>query len=155
MIDKVKFFTSNLFCTFFYIGYIKFMPGTFGSFAGLLLGVSLKNYFELYILIIFTLLIFVISIFAIRIFQLKKGKKDRSEIIIDEIIGQQIPIILFEMYLLNIILSFIFFRFFDILKIYPAGYIDKKYSNSFGIIADDIVAGFQASLLIYLIILIK
>ena len=46
------------------------------------------------------------------------GKKDRSEIIIDEIIGQQIPIILFQMNILNIFLSFILFRFFDILKIY-------------------------------------
>ena len=82
------------------------------------------------------------------------GKKDRSEIIIDEIIGQQIPIILFEMSLLNIFLSFILFRFFDILKIYPANYLDKNYSNSIGIIGDDIIAGFQASFILYLITII-
>ena len=82
------------------------------------------------------------------------GKKDRAEIIIDEIIGQQIPIILFQMNILNIFLSFILFRFFDILKIYPANYIDKNYPNSIGIIGDDIVAGFQASFMLYLITII-
>ena len=79
------------------------------------------------------------------------GKYDRSEIIIDEIIGQQIPLILFDITYINIFLSFIFFRFFDILKIFPASYVDKNYSNSLGIIFDDIIAGFQASLIIFLI----
>ena len=54
-------------------------------------------------------------------------------------------------FLLIIFLSFIFFRFFDIFKIFPASYVDKNYSNSLGIIFDDIIAGFQASLIIFLI----
>ena len=154
MTNKITFIISNLFCTFCKVGFFKYMPGTLGSLIGLVMGVFLKNFLSLQIYIILILSISILAIFAINIYQSKMGKKDRSEIIIDEIIGQQIPIILFEMSLLNIFLSFILFRFFDILKIYPANYLDKNYSNSIGIIGDDIIAGFQASFILYLITII-
>ncbi len=152
--NNIIFTTSKLFCTFLNIGFFKYMPGTLGSIVGLLIGIFFKSFISLEFYIIFILLIFVLAIITINIYQNKMGKKDRSEIIIDEIIGQQIPIILFEINLLNIFLSFIFFRFFDILKIYPANYIDKNYSNNLGIIGDDVIAGLQASFLLYLINLI-
>ena len=154
MTNKITFIVSNLFCTFFKVGCFKYMPGTLGSLIGLVLGVSLKNFLSLQIYIILILSATILAIFAINVYQSKMGKKDRSEIIIDEIIGQQIPIILFQMNILNIFLSFILFRFFDILKIYPANYIDKNYPNSIGIIGDDVVAGFQASFILYLITII-
>ena len=90
----------------------------------------------------------------INIYQKTAGKEDRSEIIIDEFIGQQIPLFFIEISTLNIILMFVFFRFFDIYKIFPSNYIDKNYKNSFGIIADDLIAGIQASVLILLLYLI-
>tara|TARA_B100001741_G_C16404021_1_gene528346 strand:+ start:99 stop:566 length:468 start_codon:yes stop_codon:yes gene_type:complete len=154
MKNKVSFIISNLFCTFFKAGNFKYMPGTLGSLIGLVLGVFLKNFLSLHIYIILILSITILAIFAINIYQSKMGKKDRSEIIIDEIIGQQIPIILLQMNILNIFLSFILFRFFDIFKIFPASYIDKNYPNSIGIIGDDLVAGFQASFILYLITII-
>ena len=121
---KLLFITSSLFCTCIKLGNIKFMPGTFGSLVGLILGVLGKSLlsFQNYILLV--------------------------------IIGQQIPLFFFELSLLNIFLSFIFFRFFDILKIFPASYIDKEYANSLGIILDDIVAGIQASIIILFITLL-
>lgn len=151
---KFLFKTSSLFCTCIKLGNIKFMPGTFGSLVGLILGVLGKSLlsFQNYILIV--IIIFILALFLISVYQSKKGKKDRSEIIIDEIIGQQIPLFFFELSLINILLSFIFFRFFDILKIFPASYIDKEYSNSLGIILDDIVAGIQASIIILFITLL-
>ena len=87
----------------------------------------------------------------INIYQRTAGKEDRSEIIIDEFIGQQIPLFFIEISTLNIILVFVFFRFFDIFKIFPSNYIDKNYKNSFGIIADDLIAGIQASALIFIV----
>ena len=87
----------------------------------------------------------------INIYQRTKGKEDRSEIIIDEFIGQQIPLFLIQISILNVILMFVFFRFFDILKIFPSNYIDKNYKSSFGIIADDLVAGIQATITILLL----
>ena len=152
--NNIIFTVSRLFCTFLNIGYFKYMPGTLGSAAGLLIGVLLKSFLSLQFYFIFILLMLILAILTIYVYQRKMGKQDRSEIIIDEIIGQQIPILFFEMSLLNIFLSFIFFRFFDILKIFPANYIDKNYSNNIGIIGDDIIAGLQATLLLYLTLLI-
>ena len=154
MKDNVKFLLADLYCSLFKVGYIKYMPGTFGSFIGLIIGILIKTYLSIWIYIFFTLIIIFLGIIAIKFYQTKKGKEDRSEIIIDEVIGQQIPIIIFDLSITNIVLGFLLFRFFDIVKIYPANYIDKNYTGSFGIIADDIVAGLQASLIIYFIILL-
>ena len=130
------------------------MPGTLGSIAGLFIGIILKSQLSIFWYLAFYIFMILIAIITITLYQSKMGNEDRSEIVIDEIIGQQIPIILFELTPLNIFLSFIFFRFFDIFKFFPANYIDKYYSNSFGIIFDDILAAMQASVLIYLINLI-
>ena len=151
---KFLFITSSLFCTCFNLGNIKFMPGTFGSLVGLILGTLGKSLLSFQNYILLVIIFFILALFFINVYQSKKGKKDRSEIIIDEIIGQQIPLFFFELSLINILLSFIFFRFFDILKIFPASYIDKEYSNSLGIILDDIVAGIQASIIILFITLL-
>ena len=96
------------------------MPGTFGSFVGILIGLILKITSPIVIYIITILLILIFAIIAINIYQSKVGKEDRSEIIIDEFIGQQIPLLFIELTVLNIALCFIFFRFFDILKIFPS-----------------------------------
>ena len=85
----------------------------------------------------------------INIYQKTAGKEDRSEIIIDEFIGQQIPLFFIELSTLNIFLCLFFLDFFDILKIFPSNYIDKNYKNSFGIISDDLIAGIQALAIIY------
>ena len=143
---------SGLFCTMFKIGNFKYMPGTLGSIIGIIIGFFLKDILPLtfYILIIF--LISLIAVIMINIYQIRVGsKEDRSEIIIDEFIGQQIPLFFIELNVFNILLSFMFFRFFDILKIFPANYIDRKFKSSYGIIADDLVAGVQALAIIYII----
>ena len=150
--NSILFIFSEFFCTIFKIGNLKYMPGTLGSIIGIIIGLFIKNKFSItfYILIIF--LICLISIIMINIYQTKFDSKEvRSEIIIDELIGQQIPLFFIELTTLNILLCFIFFRFFDILKVFPANYIDRKFKNSYGIIADDLVAGLQALGIIYII----
>ena len=90
--------------------------------------------------------------------------KDPRQIVIDEVLGQSMPLILL-MYLnqanqINIpieiyyILSFIFFRIFDILKPFPVSYFDRNHKNYFGIIMDDIMAGFYTMILIYIMSII-
>ncbi|RPH04649.1 MAG: phosphatidylglycerophosphatase A [Alphaproteobacteria bacterium TMED93] len=149
--NTTLFIFSYLFCTIFKIGNIKYMPGTLGSIIGVVAGIFLKNTIPITYYVLIILLIFLIAIITINIYQTKVGKKDRSEIIIDEFIGQQIPIFFIELNILNIVMCFILFRFFDILKIFPTNYIDRNFKTSYGIIADDVVAGFQALGTIYLI----
>ena len=87
--------------------------------------------------------------------------KDPRQIVIDEVLGQTMPIILivylFSKNLINVpveiyyLLSFILFRFFDIVKPFPVSYFDKQHKNFFGIIMDDIMAGLYTMLIIYLV----
>ena len=87
--------------------------------------------------------------------------KDPRQIVIDEVLGQAMPLI-FIVYLssknlinfpveIYYLLSFILFRFFDIVKPFPVSYFDKQHKNFFGIIMDDIMAGLYTMLIIYLI----
>tara|TARA_B100001989_G_scaffold23838_1_gene14346 strand:- start:38 stop:340 length:303 start_codon:yes stop_codon:yes gene_type:complete len=89
------------------------------------------------------------------------NNKDPRQIVIDEVLGQAMPLI-FIVYLssknlINIpveiyyLLSFILFRFFDIVKPFPVSYFDKQHKNFFGIIMDDIMAGLYTMLIIYLV----
>ena len=142
---------SKIFCTLFGLGFISKMPGTIGSIVGVLFYILAKPYLSLNYFVVFLFLVILLSFLTIYIYQLKRGKEDRKEIIIDEFIGQIITMIFLEYNFLNLLLAFILFRFFDIVKIFPANYIDKNYSGCFGIVLDDIVAAFQAIIIILFI----
>ena len=100
--------------------------------------------------------IIIIGVLLYSLFFLQKilsnfSKDDPKEIVIDEFIGQLIPLMICDGNLLLILLSFISFRFFDILKIYPANIFDKKIKGAIGIIGDDIIAGIYSFIIIYVI----
>jgi len=76
--------------------------------------------------------------------------KDPKEIVIDEFLGQSIPLLLCGKEIFLILLSFLIFRAFDILKPWPCNYFDQKHKNAFGVILDDVIAGFYTFLIIYL-----
>ena len=107
----------------------------------------------IFVVSITLLIIFFYSFFAIKSCLKSFKESDPQEIVIDEFIGQSIPIILYEIYhpnrtntdseALQIYLwFFLLFRLFDGLKPFPIDYIDKKFKNVFGIIFDDVLAGF-------------
>jgi phosphatidylglycerophosphatase A len=77
---------------------------------------------------------------------------DPKEIVIDEFIGQSIPLLICENNFFLIMLSFLLFRLFDISKPWPASYFDLKIKNAAGVIMDDIIAGIYTFLIIYLCI---
>ena len=146
----MTFKASKIISTLFYIGFLTRMPGTLGSIVGLFFGTVILMYFNYEIFVIFFLMVTVIGLYSVNQYQKTAGKSDKSEIIIDEFVGQLVPLMIIDINLLNLFLSFTLFRFFDILKFYPANVIDRKYSNYFGVIFDDIIAGIQASLVILL-----
>ena len=137
--------------TLFGLGFKTKMPGTLGSLVGLLIGtfITLYSYKSFFIIQLF--FICILSILLISIYQKSTGKEDSSDIIVDEYIGQQIPFIFYDITLLNFFLFFFLFRLFDIIKVFPANVVDKKYKNSVGVMLDDIIAGFQTSLAIFII----
>ena len=137
-------------CTVFGLGNFTKMPGTLGSVAGVFLGFILLSFFPIQVVLVFFIILSALSLYAIKIYQKQVGKSDKSEIIIDEVLGQILVLMFIELEFLQIFCAFILFRFFDILKIFPTNIIDKKYSDHYGVVFDDIVAAIQALIVIFI-----
>ena len=157
MLKKINF----LFVTLFGIGKIKIIPGSFGSLATTLFLFLLFHFLNSspVIILISVIIIFFISLYAVNIFIKDLDNKDPKEVVVDEFIGQSIPICLYEIaykgaketneVLTSYFIMFILFRIFDIVKPYPVSYYDKNFKNSFGVIMDDVVAGIYALIVVF------
>ena len=137
----------------FGIGKIKMIPGTVGSLTTIIILyvmfhiLSISSNFILLGLII----IFIYSFFAVTNYTENIENKDPKEIVIDEFIGQSIPIYLYEIShgtekspneaIIFYAICFVLFRFFDIKKPFPVSFFDRNFKNSFGVIMDDVCAG--------------
>lgn len=135
--------------TFFYIGYLPFIPGTFGSLAGLILYFYIKNNIFLYCLACLILLVigFLSSGAAAKLFQ----KKDPRQVVIDEVAGMLLSFAFLPFDLRLIIAGFFVFRLLDTLKPYPASRLDKLH-GSIGIMGDDIIAGIYTNLVLQVLL---
>ena len=155
-----------LFVTLFGIGKLKKIPGSYASLVTTIFLFFLFHIFNLStnFILIGILIIFFLSIYAVNIFIKNLDNKDPKEVVIDEFIGQSIPICLYEIapedtktngqILTFYFIMFILFRIFDIAKPYPASYYDKNLKNGFGVIMDDVCAGLYvvAILVLYMVI---
>ena len=162
MLNKINFF----FVTLLGIGKIKKIPGSFASLATTLFLFFLFHVLNLSpnIVLFCVIIIFFISLYAVNIFIKDLTNKDPKEVVIDEFIGQSIPICLYEVahnipketdqILKFYFIMFILFRIFDISKPFPVSYYDKNFKNSFGVIMDDVCAGLYvvAVLVLYMVI---
>ena len=142
----------------FFIGYIKFAPGTWGTLVSLLIMYILFNLLSLPLIILAIIFIFLffISNYLINYFSLITNSHDSKHIVIDELLGIFIIFLFYDLiFLFNDILTysliFILFRFFDIFKIFPANIFDKNYKNGYGVILDDIIAGLYTVLTLIII----
>ena len=158
---------NTLLVTMFGLGKIKKIPGTFGSLATILI---LYTFFHILripsnTIIFFLLIIFFYSFYAVSTHIKNSSNKDPSEIIIDEFIGQSIPIYLYEIShgankdstdaIVFYTICFILFRYFDIMKPFPVSFFDKNFKNSFGVIMDDVMAGIYVVLTLVCFVIIK
>ena len=154
-----------LFVTLFGIGKLKKIPGSYASLATTIFLFFLFHIlnFSPNIVLIGVIIVFLISFYAVNIFIKDLDNKDPKEVVIDEFIGQSIPICLYEIahegvketsqVLTFYFTMFILFRIFDIVKPYPVSYYDKNFKNSFGVIMDDVCAGLYvvAVLVLYMV----
>ena len=145
----------------FGIGNSAFAPGTVASFITCLIYIILF-YFKvnIFFLLIINLVIFILSVYLIDSLKNFFSNIDAKEIVIDEFIGQSIPILSFyiflekeniNMFIIVIFASFILFRVFDIFKPYPINLIDQQLKNGFGVMFDDMIAGIFSSILALII----
>jgi phosphatidylglycerophosphatase A len=146
MIEK---FNKNLF-TLFGIGKLP-ASGTFSSFFTLFFYFILQKYFNNLTIIILLIFVTLYSLIFLNKTIKNFKQKDPKEIVIDEYIGQMIPLIACGNNIYLILVAFISFRFFDIKKIYPANIFDKKIEGPLGVIGDDIIAGIYSLMIIFII----
>ena len=147
-----------LFITFFFVGKIKFAPGTVASFITCFLFLLLINIFNFTTIFLITLAIFFYSLIAINNSFNEFNSEDPQEIVIDEVTGQMMPLLAIPIYetlypLPNIyyfVSAFLLFRLFDIWKPYPINYIDNNIKGSLGIMLDDVFAGLYAIIILSL-----
>ena len=140
------------------IGRIKFAPGTIASLVTCILFLTLINFFDIIVIFLFTLFIFLYSFIAINSFEEFKSE-DPQEIVIDEVIGQMLPILAIPVYetlfllpkIYYCVFAFLLFRLFDILKPFPINYVDNNIAGALGIILDDILAGIYSIIILSII----
>ena len=158
---------NYLIVTCFGIGFFRFAPGTITSLVTTVFLYSLFHIINLSsnAILIILLTVFVYSFYAVSEYIKYNENKDPKEVVVDEFIGQSIPIYLYEIshgtakdsqeaafFYLYI---FILFRYFDIKKPFPVNFFDKKFKNSFGVIIDDVVAGLYVVLTLIIFMIIK
>ena len=142
---------SKVFLTFFYSGLLKPAPGTWGSLAGLIVGVLVAKFIGITTLFLLAVLVALASISVINEYEKQSGEHDNSSIVIDEVVGIWITLSIglgAGFGCLAVILSFIYFRLFDIYKPSVIGRIDKEMSGGYGVVLDDAIAGFFAGILV-------
>jgi phosphatidylglycerophosphatase A len=162
----IKSFNSFL-VTMFGLGKIKFMPGTFGSLATTIFLFYLFHTLNISsnIILFGWIIVFIYSFYAISTYTKDSENKDPGEIVIDEFLGQSIPIYLYEIShnltkerdeaLIYYSIIFVLFRYFDIMKPFPVSFFDKNFKNSFGVIMDDICAGLYVVLTLICFMIVK
>ena len=152
MIKEISLF----FLTFFYIGKIKYAPGTIASFFTCFIFLLLVNVFNFWVIFFITLIIFISSFISINYSYEIFKSEDPQEIVIDEVVGQLLVLLAIPVYetlynlpmIYYLVGAFLLFRFFDIWKPYPINYIDDNVSGSLGIMLDDIIAAIYSILIL-------
>jgi len=133
------------------VGYFPFAPGTAGAAVGLLL-VWICRPFSVFVLIFMSLALLVIGVWAAGETCVILKKKDASQVVIDEIVGMSVTMIGIPMTPYWLLVGFLLFRLFDIVKPSPAKYFDEKVSGGFGVMMDDVVAGIYGNIVLHLML---
>ena len=147
---------AKLISTLFFVGQAKIAPGSIASFLTTIVFYMFAMKLDYIIIVIIIFVTIILSFFAIHVYTTDFKEKDRSEIVIDEVVGQFValsPLLFFEEKfppeIYTCFMSFIFFRFFDIVKPYPI-YLFDRMNSTFGVIFDDILAGIFSAFLLTL-----
>ncbi len=140
------------------VGYLRPAPGTWGSLAALPLAWGLHSLGGFWLFFVATGLLTLLGYWATQAMTADQSEKDPSEIVVDEVVGQWIalwPVSLGAQVAganvlalwPGILSAFVLFRLFDILKPGPVGWADDQ-PGAFGVMADDVIAGWLAALLV-------
>lgn len=146
---SLKLAIGSSIATLFGIGNIRVAPGTWGSLLALLLWLPLAHWvFWLQLLVVGAA--FLLAVWAAAVQERIRGQHDLPEIVIDELVGLWMTALFVPPSLYWLIAAFLTFRFFDIWKPGPIGWLDRRVGGGLGVVLDDAAAGLVAGLLLLL-----
>ena len=145
--------TALLFSSWFGTGLMPGAPGTFGSLAAVPLVIIVSYLGDVYAGISLVVLI-PLAVWTADISQKLMGRDDPPEVVIDEVAGLLVAIFLLPLSCVSIVLGFLLFRVFDILKPFPIRLIEKRVKGGVGIVLDDLLAGVYANICVRVILLL-
>jgi phosphatidylglycerophosphatase A len=151
--DKKNVRLALFVATFFYSGYSKVAPGTVASLLTMLLWAwPIYAGISIWVRFVAALALFVIGVWASeRARSSFPDSEDPSAIVIDEVAGQTLALALCSAHFVPLLLAFALFRFFDVLKPGPIGWLDRNLKGGLGIMVDDMVAGAVSVVLVGLV----
>jgi phosphatidylglycerophosphatase A len=149
---RISSVVAQVIASFFYVGYVPIIPGTFGSMATFALYFGLIRFSHL-TYIVATLLVIVLGIWAAGRMEKESKIIDPSFVVIDEVAGQLITLFLIPISWEFLLTGFVLFRIFDIVKPFPARQAEQL-PGGFGIMLDDVLVGIYANLVLHCIPLI-
>jgi len=145
-ITNKTYLTLSQIATLGPVGHIPVAPGTFGTIAAFLILFLLGPTFPA--LLVMTVVTFVIGIFSSRAAESIFATEDPKQVIIDEVAGFFFAMLFFDPNVINLVVVFLLFRLFDIVKPPPIKYIEKKFKGGAGIMLDDMIAGLYTAVLL-------
>ena len=149
-LDKRYEKPTRVIATWFGVGYLPKMPGTWGSLAALPLAWLITTWGNQIWLALFSVFLFLIGSIAANEFGKLNGNRDAPEIVIDEVAGQILTLSVIPPDILLYLVGFASFRFMDILKPWPINIIDNRIKNGFGVMLDDMIAaGYSICFLLF------
>ena len=140
----------KLLSTFFGLGYSPFAPGTVGTLGAVVFYLLLVSFLDTTAYLAITFIVIAVAVAvsseAVKIFE----KHDPQEVVIDEVAGFLVTMLFLEPTFINIVLGFILFRAFDILKPFPCRKLESL-RGGYGIVMDDVAAGVWANIIIHFV----
>lgn len=133
-------------------GLLPKAPGTFGTLAAIPVYLLMAHYLTSITYALATLAMLVIGIWICGITERALGTHDHGSIVWDEIVGLLITMYLAPLAWWTILLGFLFFRLFDILKPFPISWLDRNMRGGLGTMIDDVVAGILAWISLQLVL---
>jgi len=143
-----------LLATWFGAGFLPGMPGTWGSLAALPFAFAIAWAGGPAALLLGAALVFLTGLWAADRYMALAGVHDPGPVVVDEVVGQWLTLALAPLDPLAYALGFVLFRIFDVLKPWPAGWLDRRVGGALGVMVDDVAAAVYAALVLHLVLLV-
>ena len=140
---------ASLLATWFGSGLLPKAPGTWGSLAALPFAIAIATLAGPWGLLAAAGLITLVGLWAASVYAAHSEQADPRPVVIDEVAGQWLALVPAALDLRLYAVAFLAFRFFDIVKVWPARLVERKLKGGWGIMLDDLVAGAYAAALTY------